>query len=912
MTKSIQCLKQLKINGEVCNYHSFDGLADKYDLSRLPFAAKILLENLLRHADSDFVQQADIETLAKWDVDNWQDTEIAFVPSRVILQDFTGVPAVVDLAAMRDAIVKMGGKAERINPLNPVELVIDHSVMVDVFGQADAMQQNTAIEFQRNRERYQFLRWGQQSFDNFKVVPPGRGIVHQVNLEYLARVVFKKPDEDNLLYPDTLVGTDSHTTMINGLGVLGWGVGGIEAEAAMLGQPVTMLLPKIVGFELTGKLPAGTTATDLVLTVTEQLRAAGVVGKFVEFFGAGVNELTLADRATIANMAPEYGATCGIFPIDHQTTDYLQLTGRDSEHIDRIKTYLKVMDMWGTESQQHAVYHSRLSLKLDEVVPSIAGPKRPQDRISLDQAGLAYRDWLALQNGIKQVDSNPSESGFESEGGQPSVMLPASDADSGVPCQYGEENFALKHGSVVIAAITSCTNTSNPSVLIAAGLLARNARQRGLDVKPWVKTSFAPGSQVVTDYLLKSGLNEDLDALGFQLVGYGCTTCIGNSGPLPREISEAIHQGDLSVTSVLSGNRNFEGRIHPEVQANYLASPPLVVAYALAGNMKIDITTESLGNDTSGKPVYLRDIWPDSQEINQVIEKVIDSSMFISRYADVYSGNKDWQALDIVESQKYDWPDSTYVKLPPFFDNITAKIPDISPIENARCLLKLGDSVTTDHISPAGSIALDSPAATYLQSAGVSPKDFNSYGSRRGNHEVMMRGTFANVRLRNLLAPGTEGCWTRLMPSGEKMSVFDAAMQYQQQKVASIVIAGKEYGTGSSRDWAAKGPALLGVKAVIAQSYERIHRSNLVGMGILPLQFMPGDSAESLKLTGEEQFNIPAVNAGQKTVKVSLTAQDGSKRSFDVNIRIDTPNEFSYYQHGGILHYVLRNLAASD
>jgi aconitate hydratase len=912
MTKSIQCLKQLKINGEVCHYHSFDGLADKYDLSRLPFAAKILLENLLRHADSDFVQQADIDTLAKWDVDNWQDTEIAFVPSRVILQDFTGVPAVVDLAAMRDAIVKMGGKAERINPLNPVELVIDHSVMVDVFGQADAMQKNTAIEFQRNRERYQFLRWGQQSFDNFKVVPPGRGIVHQVNLEYLARVVFKKPDEDNLLYPDTLVGTDSHTTMINGLGVLGWGVGGIEAEAAMLGQPVTMLLPEIVGFELTGKLPAGTTATDLVLTVTEQLRAAGVVGKFVEFFGTGVNELTLADRATIANMAPEYGATCGIFPIDHQTTDYLQLTGRDSDHIERIESYLKTMDMWGTESQQNAVYHNRLSLKLDEVVPSIAGPKRPQDRISLDQAGLAYRDWLALQNGIKQVDSNQSESGFENEGGQPSLMLPASDEDSGVPCQYAGENFTLKHGAVVIAAITSCTNTSNPSVLIAAGLLARNARQRGLDVKPWVKTSFAPGSQVVTDYLLKSGLNEDLDALGFQLVGYGCTTCIGNSGPLPREISEAIHQGDLSVTSALSGNRNFEGRIHPEVQANYLASPPLVVAYALAGNMKIDITTESLGNDTSGKPVYLRDIWPDSQEIKQVIEKVIDSSMFISRYADVYSGNKDWQALDIVQSQKYDWPDSTYVKLPPFFDNITAKIPDINPIENARCLLKLGDSVTTDHISPAGSIALDSPAAAYLQSAGVSPKDFNSYGSRRGNHEVMMRGTFANVRLRNLLAPGTEGCWTRLMPSGEKMSVFDAAMKYQQQKVASIVLAGKEYGTGSSRDWAAKGPALLGVKAVIAQSYERIHRSNLVGMGILPLQFMSGDSAESLKLTGEEQFSIPAVNAGQKTVKVSLTTQDGSKRSFDVNIRIDTPNEFSYYQHGGILHFVLRNLAASS
>tara|TARA_R110002167_G_scaffold178598_11_gene378382 strand:+ start:5780 stop:8518 length:2739 start_codon:yes stop_codon:yes gene_type:complete len=912
MANSIQCLKQLKINGETCHYHSFDGLADSYDLSRLPFAAKILLENLLRHAGSAFVQPEDIETLAKWDVDNWQDTEIAFVPSRVILQDFTGVPAVVDLAAMRDAIVKMGGQADKINPLNPVELVIDHSVMVDVFGQADAMQQNTAIEFQRNHERYQFLRWGQQSFDNFKVVPPGRGIVHQVNLEYLARVVFKKPDEDNLLYPDTLVGTDSHTTMINGLGVLGWGVGGIEAEAAMLGQPVTMLLPQIVGFELKGKLPAGTTATDLVLTVTEQLRAAGVVGKFVEFFGSGVNELTLADRATIANMAPEYGATCGIFPIDHQTTDYLQLTGRDNEHIERIQTYLKAMDMWGTESQQNAVYHSRLSLQLDDVVPSIAGPKRPQDRISLDRAGVAYRDWLDLQNGLKPANSNQDESGFESEGGHTSAVLPASDGDSGVPCQYAGKDFILKHGAVVIAAITSCTNTSNPSVLIAAGLLARNARKKGLDVKPWVKTSFAPGSQVVTDYLLKAGLNEDLDALGFQLVGYGCTTCIGNSGPLPSEISEAIHQGDLAVTSVLSGNRNFEGRIHPEVQANYLASPPLVVAYALAGNMKIDITTESLGNDASGEPVYLHDIWPDSQEIKQVIAKVIDSSMFISRYADVYSGNKDWQDMDVVQSQKYDWPDSTYVKLPPFFDNISAEIPTISNIENARCLLKLGDSVTTDHISPAGSIALDSPAADYLQSEGVAAKDFNSYGSRRGNHEVMMRGTFANVRLRNLLAPGTEGCWTRMMPSGEKMSVFDAAMQYQQQKIASIVLAGKEYGTGSSRDWAAKGPALLGVKAVIAQSYERIHRSNLVGMGILPLQFMPDDSADSLQLSGEEQFSIPAVSTGQKTVKVSVKTKDGSERSFEAKIRIDTPNEFSYYQHGGILHFVLRNLATSN
>jgi aconitate hydratase len=911
MTKSIQSLKPLEINGETCHYYSFDSLAEKYDISRLPFAAKILLENLLRHAEHDFVQQSDIETLAKWDVDNWQDTEISFVPSRVILQDFTGGPAVVDLAAMRDAIVKMGGSADKINPLNPVELVIDHSVMVDVFGKADAMEQNTAIEFQRNKERYQFLRWGQQSFDNFKVVPPGRGIVHQVNLEYLARVVFKKTDENNLLYPDTLVGTDSHTTMINGLGVLGWGVGGIEAEAAMLGQPVTMLLPEIVGFELKGKLPSGTTATDLVLTVTEQLRAAGVVGKFVEFFGSGVSELTLADRATIANMAPEYGATCGIFPIDDQTIDYLQLTGRDSEHIERIKLYLKAMGMWGTESQYNAVYNSRLSLQLETVVPSIAGPKRPQDRISLDHAGAAYQDWLALQNGVPKTSSNQDESGFESEGGQPSVLLPASNEDPGIPCKYGDEEFILKHGSVVIAAITSCTNTSNPSVLIAAGLLARNARQRGLTVKPWVKTSLAPGSQVVTDYLHKSGLNEDLDALGFQLVGYGCTTCIGNSGPLPLEISEAIHQGDLSVTSVLSGNRNFEGRIHPEIQANYLASPPLVVAYALAGNMKIDITTDSLGDDDSGNPVYLHDIWPDSQEIKEVIKNVIDSSMFISRYADVYSGNKDWQNMEVVQSQKYDWPDSTYVKLPPFFDNISAQVPEIKTIENARCLLKLGDSVTTDHISPAGSIALDSPAAEYLKQEGVSVKDFNSYGSRRGNHEVMMRGTFANVRLRNLLAPGTEGCWTRMMPSGEKMSVFDAAMQYQQQKIASIVLAGKEYGTGSSRDWAAKGPALLGVKAVIAQSYERIHRSNLVGMGILPLQFMSDDSADSLNITGEEKFSIPAVKSGQKTVTVFVTNEDGNKRSFEAKIRIDTPNEFSYYQHGGILHYVLRNLATT-
>jgi aconitate hydratase len=907
MKNSMQLLKQLKINGKNFRYYSFDRLAEHYDLTRLPFAAKILLENLLRYGDSDFVQPQDIDTLARWDLNNWSETEIAFVPARVILQDFTGVPSVVDLAAMRDAIVTLGGNADAINPLNPVELVIDHSVMVDVFAEADAMQKNTAIEIQRNRERYQFLRWGQQAFDNFKVVPPGRGIVHQINLEYLARVVFVKADDDNLLYPDTLVGTDSHTTMINGLGVLGWGVGGIEAEAAMLGQPVTMLLPEIVGFEFSGKLSPGVTATDLVLTITEQLRSFGVVGKFVEFFGGGVGQLTLADRATIANMAPEYGATCGIFPIDQQTLDYLQLTGRDPEHIALIKTYLQEMDMWGSASENKACYHTRLTLDLGSVVPSIAGPRRPQDRVALDQAGASFRQWLDSQIPLHQVET-VGESRLESEGG-PSVQVPLADGSTGIPCRDREQDFVLEAGAVVIAAITSCTNTSNPSVLIAAGLLARNARQKGLQVKPWVKTSFAPGSQVVTDYLIKSGLNVDLDALGFQLVGYGCTTCIGNSGPLPEPVSAAIHEGRLKVCSVLSGNRNFDGRIHPEVKANYLASPPLVVAYALAGNMKADMVSESLGEDANGKAVYLKDIWPDNQEIQHVMASAVQSDMFVSRYADIYSGDADWQALEVVQSQKYKWPDSTYIKLPPFFDGISAEVPAIVAIDHARCLLKLGDSVTTDHISPAGSIAPNSPAGDYLQQAGVATTDFNSYGSRRGNHEVMMRGTFANIRLKNLLAPGTEGCWTRMMPSGESMTVFDAAMHYQQQGAPCIVLAGKEYGTGSSRDWAAKGPALLGVKAVIAQSYERIHRSNLVGMGILPLQFMPDDSADSLKLSGEEQFSIPAINASQKTIEVSVMDKMGNERLFEAKIRIDTPNEFSYYRHGGILHYVLRNLA---
>ena len=907
MKKSMQLLKTIEFNGKKFQYYSFDRLAEHYDLSRLPFAAKILLENLLRYENSEFVSTQDIDTLARWDLNNWSETEIAFVPSRVILQDFTGVPSVVDLAAMRDAIVTLGGNADDINPLCPVELVIDHSVMVDAFAETDALQQNTAIEIQRNRERYQFLRWGQQAFDNFKVVPPGRGIVHQINLEYLARVVFIKEGEDSLLYPDTLVGTDSHTTMINGLGVLGWGVGGIEAEAAMLGQPLTMLLPEIVGFEFIGKLPTGVTATDLVLTVTEQLRAFGVVGKFVEFFGPGISQLSLADRATIANMAPEYGATCGMFPIDQQTLDYLQLTGRDAEHIALIKTYLKKMDMWGSTSEKKTCYHASLQLDLGRIVPSIAGPKRPQDRIPLDQAGASFRHWMDSNTPAIQVET-VSNNIQKSEAVHP-IQLPISISSTRIACRYKDKDFMLEAGAVVIAAITSCTNTSNPSVLIAAGLLARNARQKGLQVKDWVKTSFAPGSQVVTDYLIKSGLNVDLDALGFQLVGYGCTTCIGNSGPLPLPVSTAIQQARLKVCSVLSGNRNFDGRIHPEVQANYLASPPLVVAYALAGNMKIDMVNDPLGVDTNGNAVYLKDIWPDNKEIQQITSKAVQSDMFVSRYADVYSGDADWQELKVVQSQKYNWPDSTYVKLPPFFEGISADIPIIKAINNARCLLKLGDSITTDHISPAGSIAPKSPAGEYLLQSGVAIKDFNSYGSRRGNHEVMMRGTFANIRLKNLLAPGTEGCWTQLMPTGEPMTVFDAAMYYQQQGIPCIVLAGKEYGTGSSRDWAAKGPALLGIKVVIAQSYERIHRSNLVGMGILPLQFIHDDSAESLKLTGEEQFSIPAVTANQKTINVSVIDKMGNSFLFEAKIRIDTPNEFRYYQHGGILHYVLRNLA---
>ncbi|KAA1194016.1 aconitate hydratase AcnA [Pseudohalioglobus sediminis] len=874
--------------------------------STLPYSLKILLENLLRHGGEDFVTDDDVQALVNWDPQATPSQEIAFVPARVLLQDFTGVPAIVDLAAMRDAMIELGGKPDRINPLSPVELVIDHSVMVDYFGTDDALQRNTEVEIQRNLERYRFLRWGQQAFDNFKVVPPGTGIVHQVNLEYLARGVFtREQDERSLAYPDTLVGTDSHTTMINGLGVLGWGVGGIEAEAAMLGQPVTMLIPQVVGFRLTGELAEGATATDLVLTVTEALRAHGVVGKFVEFFGPGLAHLSLADRATIANMAPEYGATCGIFPVDQETINYLRLTGRDESQLQLVEQYMRAMGMWHDENSAPARYTAELALDLGDVVPSLAGPKRPQDRIPLTGARTAFQQVLQEYHDLRAV--SPEEQDWAEEGG-PAVET--REAAQGVPVSRDGEQFNLEHGAVVIAAITSCTNTSNPAVLIAAGLLARKARQLGLRTRPWVKTSLAPGSKVVTEYLQQTGLLEDLEAMGFYLVGYGCTTCIGNSGPLPDDITDAIHAGDLLVTSVLSGNRNFEGRIHQDVRANYLASPPLVVAYALAGNMGVDLYKDGLGEDAEGNTVYLADIWPSSAEINELIASHINPDMFKSRYADVFTGNEVWNQLPVADSELFDWPDSTYVRKPTFFDGMPAAAQPTQGIEQARCLVKVGDSVTTDHISPAGAIAIDSPAGEYLIANGVEAGDFNSYGSRRGNHEVMMRGTFANVRLRNELAPGTEGSWTTCFETDEVMSIFAAAERYREQDVPLVVLAGKEYGTGSSRDWAAKGPALLGVRAVIAESYERIHRSNLIGMGILPLQYAAGDSAASLELDGTEAFSIPAVAPGQDTVTVTVQRGNGSSSQFEAVIRIDTPNEFAYFANGGILHYVLRDLAA--
>lgn len=896
-----QTFSELKVNDQQYKLVSFDKISEQHDLSRLPFCIKILLENLIRHEQEEFVTSEDIEKIAKWDTSDDSLHEISFAPARVILQDFTGVPAIVDLAAMRDAVDTLGGDAQMINPLNPVELVIDHSVMVDHFGNEDSFEKNTDIEIQRNKERYQFLKWGQASFDNFKVVPPGRGIVHQVNLEYLARCAFTKEiDGETWIYPDTLVGTDSHTTMINGLGILGWGVGGIEAEAAMLGQPVTMLAPKVVGFRLTGKLNPGVTATDMVLTITEQLRNHGVVGKFVEFYGPGIKYLTTADRATIANMSPEYGATCGIFPIDQVALDYLKLTGRDDSQIKLVEEYAKAASLWHDDHTKDAEYHETLELNLEDVVPSLAGPKRPQDRIALDKAASAFNDWFNSQIDIKEVETEDAK--FVSEGGDMSEV----DKEHDSYVDFQGHQFNLEDGAIVIAAITSCTNTSNPSVLMGAGLVAKKAVELGLVRKPWVKTSLAPGSQVVTQYLENAGLMDPLRKLGFNLVGYGCTTCIGNSGPLPDEISKAVQDAKLTVTSVLSGNRNFEGRIHPDVAANYLASPPLVVAYALAGNMNIDITTEPLGKSKDGKPVYLKDIWPTEEEIQALIQEHVSGELFKEKYADVFKGKRVWNDLEVSSSSVYDWPESTYIKHPPFFADMGEQPDALTAIRDARCLVKVGDSITTDHISPAGAIAPDSPAGKYLQDKGIEPANFNSYGSRRGNHEVMMRGTFANVRLKNQLAPGTTGSVTTHYPSGEEMSIFDAAMKYRDEGVGAVVVGGKEYGTGSSRDWAAKGPSLLGIKAVIAQSYERIHRSNLIGMGILPLQFKDGESADSVGIRGDETFSVSEVSRDTKEVQVTMMRDSGEVTEFMADVRIDTANEFTYFEHGGILHYVIR------
>jgi aconitate hydratase A / 2-methylisocitrate dehydratase len=889
MTDSFGARTTLEVGGDKHEIFKLDAVTEGH-VQRLPYSLKILLENLLRHEDGRDVTRDDILALANWDPKAEPSTEISFTPSRVILQDFTGVPAVVDLAAMRDAVVKLGGSADKINPLSPAELVIDHSVQVDRYGSADSLDLNNKIEFNRNKERYSFLRWGQTAFENFRVVPPNTGIVHQVNLEYLGRVVFDaEKDGVKRAYPDTVVGTDSHTTMINGLGVLGWGVGGIEAEAAMLGQPITMLIPQVVGFKLTGNLREGTTATDLVLTVTEMLRERGVVGKFVEFFGDGLGQLPLADRATLGNMSPEFGSTCAIFPIDNETIRYLTLSGRDPKHIKLIEAYARAQGMWRENGQPDALYSDMLELDMSTVEPSLAGPKRPQDRIGLSVADTTFRGHL------KKAIADRKEGG--------SITVKSDGAE-----------YELKDGAVLIAAITSCTNTSNPAVMLAAGLLARNARAKGLTTKPWVKTSLAPGSKVVTDYLRKAKLIDDLDALGFYTVGYGCTTCIGNSGPLKDEIEKAVKDADIVGCSVLSGNRNFEGRIHPLVQMNFLASPPLVVAYALAGSMEVNVMNDSLGDDAEGKPVYLKDIWPSAKEIQDEIASSIDSSMFKNSYDSVFAGDKNWNGLQVPEGEIYTWDsESTYVKNPPYFEGMTLETQAVTSIKGARALALLGDSVTTDHISPAGSIAKDSPAAKYLTEQGVKPADFNSYGSRRGNHEVMMRGTFANIRLRNQLAPGTEGGWTRHQPSGEQMSIYDASLKYRQEKTPLIVLAGTEYGTGSSRDWAAKGTLLLGVKAVIARSFERIHRSNLIGMGVLPLQFKAGDSAESLGLTGKETFDIEGhSDASARTVTVTATAEDGKRVQFEAEVRIDTPKERDYFEHGGILHYVLRQLASAD
>lgn len=911
MPDSFSARSQLEVDGKTYTMYRLDALADICDLAHLPFSMKVLLENLLRQEDGVSVTSDDIKALCKWRAGASPTEQVNFTPARVVLQDFTGVPAVVDLAAMRAAMTQLGGDPSKINPLGPVDLVIDHSVMVDFFGNKDALQKNTEIEFERNNERYQFLRWGQKAFSNFRVVPPGTGIVHQVNLEYLASVVaLDERDGQRVLMPDTLVGTDSHTTMINGLGVLGWGVGGIEAEAAMLGQPISMLLPEVIGFELKGKLPPAATATDLVLTVTQLLRQKGVVGKFVEFFGPGVGALPLADRATIANMAPEYGATCGMFPIDGETLRYLELTGRDAHQIKVVEAYAKAQGMWRSDGDPAPHYSDTLSLDLSTVVPSLAGPKRPQDRISLTNAKTAFQTVLEDTLGAESAKIASDQSRFIGEGGQNSIDAVNKHDAGAVEVNYNDESFLLRHGDVVIGAITSCTNTSNPAVLIGAGLLAQKAVAKGLKVKPWVKTSFAPGSQVVPAYMEAAGLLDPLAKLGFDIVGFGCTTCIGNSGPLPEPISDAVRSSQLLVCSVLSGNRNFEGRIHQDVPANYLASPPLVVAYSLAGTMKIDLENEPLGHDDSGAPVYLRDIWPSPQEVSDTIGRTVTGKLFRENYADVFTGTEDWQQLPVPEDQVYSWPASTYVKHPPYFEGMTQEMPVHKPITGARCLVKVGDSITTDHISPAGAIRPDSPAGHYLRESGVEPNDFNSYGSRRGNHEVMVRGTFANVRLRNQLANEKQGGWTCHFPSEEVMPIYDAAMRYKEQDTPLIVLAGQEYGTGSSRDWAAKGVNLLGVKAVIAESFERIHRSNLVGFGVLPLQFESGENADSIGLTGRETFAIEAVEGEPIQLTVVAESGDGKKIEFKANVRIDTAVEWDYYRNGGILHFVLRQLAA--
>jgi aconitate hydratase len=922
---SFDARAELDIGGRTYEIYRLDALQSKYDVARLPFSLKVLLENVLRNEDGVGVRKEDVEAIATWDHTAEPAKEIAFTPARVVMQDFTGVPAVVDLAAMRDAISDLGGDPNKINPLVPAELVIDHSVQVDAFGTRDAFRVNVDREYDRNRERYAFLRWGQSAFEGFKVVPPGTGIVHQVNLEYLGRVVF---DNESTLYPDTLVGTDSHTTMINGLGVLGWGVGGIEAEAAMLGQPMSMLVPRVVGFRLSGELPEGSTATDLVLTVTQMLREHGVVGKFVEFFGPGVPNLPLADRATIGNMSPEFGSTCAMFPIDAETLRYLEFSGRSEERIELVEAYAREQGLWHDSDSEAPTYSETLELDLGDVVPSLAGPKRPQDRVSLTESKASFR--MALDGFIPEADEcdEPLEETFPASD-------PTAPQEPKTPHQHVREEAGagtggvqvadrvsvtaqvtladgtqteLDHGHVVIAAITSCTNTSNPSVMLGAGLLARNAVERGLEVKPWVKTSLAPGSKVVMEYYERAGLIPYLEELGFHLVGYGCTTCIGNSGPLPEEIANAVNAEDLAVVSVLSGNRNFEGRINPDVKMNYLASPPLCIAYALAGTMDIDLLDQPLGQDRDGADVYLKDIWPSAEEVAGTVEAAVHSDMFTTSYGEVFAGDERWNSLDVPEGDRFAWAgDSTYVRRPPFFDDLPREPQPIADIEGARVLAVLGDSVTTDHISPAGSIKKDSPAAKYLNEHGVENRDFNSYGSRRGNHEVMMRGTFANIRLRNTIA-GRELIGGLTLIDGEEMPIYDAALKYAERGTPLVVLAGKEYGSGSSRDWAAKGTRLLGVRAVIAESYERIHRSNLVGMGVLPLQFEEGESVGSLGLTGEEEFSITGIEGGDAK---QLTVRAGDKE-FTARVRIDTPKEVQYFKHGGILQFVLRGLLKSD